>query len=110
LIRGVLPFLSVLTITTIQDPLSDIQQKQSVRMRMRMSDPIHPDDWKRYETLLDIDDDPGLWSKVNVRWPGSTGHWLEVNEPLDKMVSLTLLEIVKVNHVHNILVTVYVVW
>jgi AraC-like DNA-binding protein len=68
---------SVLQIKGHPNGDGDNRRKQAVRMRVRVSDPIHPDDWKRYETLLGIEDAPGLWSEMNA-------SWTKVNASVDK--------------------------
>ena len=69
----------VLGVYSEQDRSKETQKKQGVRLRVRMSDPIHPDDWKRYETLLGLEDHPSLWSKVNVDWSRMNEQWTKVN-------------------------------
>ncbi len=75
---------AVLSVKSASNGSSETQKKQAVRLRVRMSDPIHPDDWKRYETLLGLEDRPDLWSKVNVDWTRMNEQWSKVNDSLDR--------------------------
>jgi hypothetical protein len=77
----------VFGVYSAQERSKQAQIKQGVRLRVRMSDPIHPDEWKRYETLLGLEDHPGLWSKVNVDWTRMNDRWSKVNDALDNSES-----------------------
>lgn len=73
-----------LRINGAADGAGESQMKQAVRMRVRVSDPIHPDDWKRYETLLGLEDREELWSAVNMGWTNMNDAWSKVNDGVDK--------------------------
>ncbi len=74
----------VLRMNGAADGAGESQRKQAVRMRVRASDPIHPDDWKRYETLLGLEDREELWSAVNMGWTNMNEAWSKVNDGVDK--------------------------
>ncbi len=74
----------VLRINGTADGAGEAHRKQAVRMRVRSSDPIHPDDWKRYETLLGLEDQEELWSVVNMGWSIMKDDLSIVNDDVDK--------------------------
>ena len=74
----------VLRMNGAADGTGESLRKQAVRMRVRTSDPIHPDDWNRYETLLGLEDQEELWSSVNMGWTNMNDAWSKVNDGLDK--------------------------